>query len=150
MKIKEKKDRKKSEKEEIKLYTIFCEKATEEYIRRKEITIIYDEIIPDMFVKIPVKDNKYVEEIKYDIYADRIKRIRVKFPNGKRETFKISKIEEKIHKDGLYSVSWLEPYIVIKYCGMNIELSIIDLILDEGVKVYLLEYDLNKENNNGK
>lgn len=139
--FKERKDRKNEEKrmkEYIREYIKICDTIHYEDIYMKEIIIQYDELIPDMFISIPV-DNKEVNEVLYDIYNRRLHEVLLKFPNGLEEKCKINgKIEKRI-VDELNDVTWEEPLVKLKH--YKIDVSLFDLIA-QNVKVYILDYDL--------
>lgn len=139
--FKERKDRKNEEKrmkEYIREYVKVCDTICSEDIHMKEIIIQYDELIPDMFISIPV-DNKDVNEVLYDIYNRRLHEVLLKFPNGLEEKCKINgKIEKRI-VDELNDVTWEEPLVKLKH--YNIDVSLFDLIA-QNVKAYILDYDL--------
>ncbi len=139
--FKEKKDRKNEEKrmkEYIREYIKVCDTIHYEDIYMKEIIIQYDELIPDMFISIPV-DNKIVDKVLYDIYNRRLHEVLLKFPNGLEEKCKIDgKIEKRI-VDELNEITWEEPLVKLKH--YKIDISLFDLIAQD-VKVYILDYDL--------
>lgn len=139
--FKERKDKKNEEKrmkEYIREYIKVCDTICYEDIYMKEIIIQYDELIPDMFINIPV-DNKNVNEVLYDIYNRRLHEVLLKFPNGLEEKCKVNgKIEKRI-VDELNDVTWEEPLVKLKH--YKIDISLFDLIAQD-VKVYILDYDL--------
>lgn len=139
--FKERKDKKNEEKrmkEYIREYIKVCDTICYEDIYMKEIIIQYDELIPDMFINIPV-DNKNVNEVLYDIYNRRLHEVLLKFPNGLEEKCKVNgKIEKRI-VDELNEITWEEPLVKLKH--YNIDVSLFDLIA-QNVKVYILDYDL--------
>ena len=139
--FKEKKDRKNEEKrmkEYIREYIKVCDTIHYEDIYMKEIIIQYDELIPDMFISIPV-DNKIVDKVLYDIYNRRLHEILLKFPNGLEEKCKVDgKIEKRI-VDELNEITWEEPLVKLKH--YKIDISLFDLMAQD-VKVYILDYDL--------
>lgn len=139
--FKEKKDRKNEEKrmkEYIREYIKVCDTIHYEDIYMKEIIIQYDELIPDMFISIPV-DNKIVDKVLYDIYNRRLHEVLLKFPNGLEEKCKVDgKIEKRI-VDELNEITWEEPLVKLKH--YKIDISLFDLIAQD-VKVYILDYDL--------
>lgn len=136
MKIREEKIKK----EYMKEYLRVCDNTKIDMIKNKPIRIIYDEVLPDLFVEVEV-ENKYIDSINYDIYADRIKSLMVKFPNGKEEIFNDIIIKDEYLDNELYSCSWQVPCVNIKYNSYNIELSVISLI-ENNVDVYIIDYDL--------
>ena len=139
--FKERKDRKNEEKrmkEYIREYIKVCDTICYEDIYMKEIIIQYDELIPDMFISIPV-DNKIVDKVLYDIYNRRLHEVLLKFPNELEEKCKVSgKIEKRI-VDELNEITWEEPLVKLKH--YKIDISLFDLIAQD-VKVYILDYDL--------
>lgn len=139
--FKEKKDRKNEEKrmkEYIREYIKVCDTIHYEDIYMKEIIIQYDELIPDMFISIPV-DNKIVDKVLYDIYNRRLHEVLLKFPNGLEEKCKVDgKIEKRI-VDELNEITWEEPLVKLKH--YKIDISLFDLMAQD-VKVYILDYDL--------
>lgn len=139
--FKERKDRKNEEKrmkEYIREYIKVCDTICYKDIYMKEIIIQYDELIPDMFINIPI-DNKEVNEVLYDIYNRRLHEVLLKFPNGLEEKCKVNgKIEKRI-VDELNEITWEEPLIKLKH--YKIDVSLFDLIA-QNVKVYILDYDL--------
>ena len=139
--FKEKKDRKNEEKrmkEYIREYIKVCDTIHYEDIYMKEIIIQYDELIPDMFISIPV-DNKIVDKVLYDIYNRRLHEVLLKFPNGLEEKCKVDgKIEKRI-VDELNEITWEEPLVKLKH--YKIDISLFDLMAQD-IKVYILDYDL--------
>lgn len=139
--FKEKKDRKNEEKrmkEYIREYIKVCDTIRYEDIYMKEIIIQYDELIPDMFISIPV-DSKTVDKVLYDIYNRRLHEVLLKFPNGLEEKCKVDgKIEKRI-VDELNEITWEEPLVKLKH--YKIDISLFDLMAQD-VKVYILDYDL--------
>nr|DAL24115.1 MAG TPA_asm: hypothetical protein [Caudoviricetes sp.] len=139
--FKEKKDRKNEEKrmkEYIREYIKVCDTICYEDIYMKEIIIQYDELIPDMFISIPV-DSKTIDKVLYDIYNRRLHKVLLKFPNGLEEKCKVDgKIEKRI-VDELNEITWEEPLVKLKH--YKIDISLFDLIAQD-VKVYILDYDL--------
>ena len=139
--FKERKDRKNEEKrmkEYIREYIKVCDTIRYKDIYMKEIIIQYDELIPDMFISIPV-DNKEVNEVLYDIYNRRLHEVLLKFPNRLEEKCKVDgKIEKRI-VDELNEITWEEPLVKLKH--YKIDISLFDLMAQD-VKVYILDYDL--------
>lgn len=125
------------------LYVDFCERACLEDVKGREIFVIYDEILPDMYVNIGV-DGKYVNAIDYDIYANRLRSVSIGFPNDERFIYKITRVRVCERHDRLYDLKWEEPMIVLNLNGLEIEVSIIDLI-SQSIKVYLNDYSFEKE-----
>ena len=139
--FKEKKDRKNEEKrmkEYIREYIKVCDTIRYKDIYMKEIIIQYDELIPDMFISIPV-DSKTIDKVLYDIYNRRLHEVLLKFPNGLEEKCKVDgKIEKRI-VDELNEITWEEPLVKLKH--YKIDISLFDLMAQD-VKVYILDYDL--------
>ena len=139
--FKEKKDRKNEEKrmkEYIREYIKVCDTIRYEDIYMKEIIIQYDELIPDMFISIPV-DSKTIDKVLYDIYNRRLHEVLLKFPNGLEEKCKVDgKIEKRI-VDELNEITCEEPLVKLKH--YKIDISLFDLIAQD-VKVYIVDYDL--------
>ena len=125
------------------LYVDFCERACLEDVKGREIFVIYDEILPDMYVNISV-NGKYVNAIDYDIYANRLRSVSIGFPSGAKFIYEISRIKICERHDRLYDLKWEEPMIMLNLNGLEIEVSIIDLI-NQGIKVYLDDYSFEKE-----
>lgn len=121
----------------------FCERACIEEVKGREIFVIYDEVLPDMYVNISV-NGKYVNAIDYDIYANRLKSVSIGFPSGAKFIYEISRIKVCKRHDRLYDLEWEEPMIMLNLNGLEIEVSIIDLI-NQGIKVYLNDYSFEKE-----
>lgn len=119
-------------------YLDFCAKASMEHIYGKELLIIYDDILPDLYVNID-EYKKVNNGINYDIYADRLKKVTIMFPRM-GEVHSISRVVEKEYKDCFYDITWQEPMITVDYLGMEVELSLIDL-MERGIKVYIEDYD---------
>lgn len=131
-------DKEKRMKEYIREYIKVCDTIHYEDVYMKEIIIQYDELIPDMFINIPV-DNKTVDKVLYDIYNRRLHKVLLKFPNGLEEKCKVNgKIEKRI-VDELNEITWEEPLVKLKH--YKIDVSLFDLIAQD-VKVYILDYDL--------
>ena len=119
-------------------YLDFCAKASMEHIYGKELLVIYDDILPDLYVNID-EYKKVNNGINYDIYADRLKKVTFMFPRM-GEVHSISRFVEKERRDCFYDITWQEPMITVDYLGMEVELSLIDLI-ERGIKVYIEDYD---------
>lgn len=120
-------------------YVKFCAIADLEKIKGKELYIIYDDILPDMYVNIKT-DNKFADAIDYDIYADRLKRVRIVFPNGDIQYSYINKVDKESRNDELYTLTWEVPKVSILWHGLDIYISIIELI-ERDVKVYVEDYE---------
>ena len=127
-------------------------KYVKEDIIGKEVIVIYDDILPDLFVKIPLNDEvatrynikipkilwRDVKNIHYDVYAENIKKVRLEFPNGDIEYFN-TYWKKDSRDDEFYCCTWEIPMINMEYCGVQLELSLLDLI-NKGVKVYIEKY----------
>ena len=125
-----------------------------EDIEGKELIVIYDDILPDLFIWIPMNDDvkdKYdiyipkkvvndIPYIHYDVYAENIKKVRLEFPNGDIEYFDAYWKEDN-RDDEFYCCTWEVPMVNIEYNGVELELSLLDLI-DKGVKVYIEKYEI--------
>ena len=125
-----------------------------EDIEGKELIVIYDDILPDLFVWIPMSDDikdKYdihipkkvvndIPYIHYDVYAENIKKVRLEFPNGDIEYFDAYWKEDN-RDDEFYCCTWEVPMVNMEYNGVELELSLLDLI-DKGVKVYIEKYEI--------
>ncbi len=119
-----------------------------EEILNKEMTVIYDEILPDLYVNIELNDvvrNKYdiskkckINSVLYDVYADRIKRVKVVFVDGTIGIYDVNYIE-KSRDDELYCCTWQVPMIKIEFGGVSLDVSLLDL-MNKGVKVFIKEY----------
>lgn len=122
-------------------YLKICDSIKLEDIQSKELIVIYDDIIPDLFIKIDILDNKYVNEVYYDIYSSRINKIRVVYPNGVNETYSANEIilVAKEVNDELYTCSWEDMYILTKYNDYEIKINILDMI-NEGLSIYIEDY----------
>ena len=59
----------KRKKEYLKEYLNICKIITDDLLFNKEIVIEYDEDLPDMYALIPIENNEFVDEIKYDLYV---------------------------------------------------------------------------------
>ena len=128
------------------------EKYISKDIEGKELIVMYDDILPDLFIRIPmntdIKDRydihipKKVDipYIHYDVYAENIKKVRLEFPNGDIEYFNTYWKEDN-RDDEFYCCTWEIPMINIEYNGVELELSLLDLI-DKGVKVYIEKYEI--------
>ena len=125
------------------LYVQFCNSVDFDDVKGKELFVLYDEILPDLYVCIDV-NGRFVRSINYDIYAQRLKSVMIKYPNGVSEVYGIKKIVEKERYDELYSLSWEEPIIELEINGLGIEVSIVDL-LEQGIKIYINDYNFDKE-----
>ncbi len=133
----------------INIISLNIDRYIEKDIIGKEMIVVYDDIIPDLFIKIPIdKDviNRYdlsdkvkTDEVLFDVYADRIKSVNVHFPNGKVVNFDVSYIEE-MKDDMFYSCVWQVPLIQMDFNGIILDVSLLKLI-KEGAKVYIRKYE---------
>ena len=142
MKIFNKKNEEKNKREYIKEYLNICNTITNEMIYKKQITIEYDDGIPDMFIFFQIDNNEYVDKVLYDIYSKRLHQVLLHFPNGIEETFNIVGELDRYEHDEVFDIDleWQEPLVGIEYYG--IQVSLFDLI-HQGVKVYIVDYDLH-------
>lgn len=131
------------EKEYTSEYLKFCSIANVNLIKGKEIIIIYDDVLPDMYVNIIV-DNKFIKAINYDIYARRLKSVKLEFPNGDTEIFDITSVREEYEKDGVCTLTWEVPMVSFTFHDMNIEISMHEL-MEQGIKVYIEDYSFEFE-----
>lgn len=127
--------------EYIREYQRVCNTITESDVYNKQIILEYNDEVPDMFVKIPIEGNEFVDSIMYDIYSKRLYKVELHFPNGKEETFNIVGELDRCEHDEVFDIDleWQEPLVGIEYYG--IQVSLFDL-MHQGVKVYILDYDL--------
>ena len=119
-----------------------------EEILNKEILVIYDEILPDLYVNIELNDSikkKYgiskkckVNSVLYDVYVDRIKSVKVVFVDGTIGIYDVNYIEES-RDDELYCCTWQIPMIKIEFGGISLDVSLLEL-MNKGVKVFIKEY----------
>ena len=130
----------------------------EEYVSKdiegKELIVMYDDILPDLFIWIPMNTDvmdrydihipkKVVNNIPYvtyDVYAENIKRVRLEFPINRVEYYNVY-WEKDSRDDEFYCCTWEVPMIDIDYNGVKLELSLLDLI-NKGVKVYIEKYEI--------
>lgn len=121
-----------------------CESMTNERLVNKEIKIAFNEdMLPDLLVDFII-DNKEVPIISYDVYADKIKEVTILFPNKIAEVHSVSNVITQERDNGFYTSTWQEPFVKIKYNDLQLEVSLLDLI-DNGAKIYIKEYDLQKD-----
>ena len=134
-------DAKRRQREYIREYQRVCNTITESDIYYKQIILEYNDCVPDMFIKIPIEGNELVDNIMYDIYNKRLYKVELHFPNGKEETFNIVGELDRYEHDEVFDIDleWQEPLVGIEYYG--IQVSLFDL-MHQGVKVYILDYDL--------
>ena len=118
----------------------------------KKIILNYDESIVDLLVCLPfddgfierygidyIKDTPDEQGLFYDVYAERIKKVALVFPNGTTEYFSCH-WKEEFEMNEMYTSVWSNPMITIEYNEVELEVSLIDLIEKE-VNVYILEYE---------
>lgn len=134
----------KKEKKYLMAYNKICNEIENEDIIGRELYIIWDEILPDLYVNIPVKGNRYISNVDYDIYAFKIKRVKIKFPNGKSEVYNIDRVIEKEVDDGMYCCTWEEPMIKVNWNGLMMDVSLIDLLKMDNVKIFIDDYNLDR------
>ena len=84
-----KSDTERKKKEYIKEYQRVCDTITESDVYNKQIILEYNDGVPDMFIKISIEENKFVDSIMYDIYSKRLYKVELHFPNGIKETLNI-------------------------------------------------------------
>lgn len=138
----------------IRIINIISQKI-DKYVREdivgKEIIVVYDDILPDLFVDIPMDNdvkNRYgiekiengINSVLYDVYAESIKRVKVEFPNGDIEYFD-TYYKRDSRDDEFYCCVWEIPMITMEYNGVPLELSILDLI-DKGAKIFIEKYEI--------
>lgn len=128
--------------EYIREYQRVCNTITESDVYNKQIILEYNDEVPDMFVKIPIEGNKFVDSIMYDIYSKRLYKVELHFPNGIKETLNIVGELDRYEHDEVFDIDleWQEPLVGIEYYG--IQVSLFDLI-NQGVKAYIVDYDLH-------
>lgn len=127
--------------EYLKEYLNICETITDDLLFNKEIVIEYDEDLPDIYAIIPIENNEFVDEVKYDLYIKRLHKIMLKFPNGKVETCNINGGKEVEIDNCFYKSTYIEPLVELNHYGNIIPISLFDLIIN-GVKIYVVDYDL--------
>lgn len=129
-------------KEYIKEYQRVCNTINESDIYYKQIILEYNDEVPDMFVKIPIEGNEFVDSIMYDIYSKRLYKVELHFPNGIKETLNIVGELDRYEHDEVFDIDleWQEPLVGMEYYG--IQVSLFDLI-HQGVKAYIVDYDLH-------
>ena len=135
-------DAERRQREYIREYEKVCDTITESVIYYKQIILEYNDEVPDMFVKIPIEGNEFVDSIMYDIYSKRLYKVELHFPNGKEETLNIVGELDRYEHDEVFDIDleWQEPLVGIEYYG--IQVSLFDLI-HQGVKAYIVDYDLH-------
>lgn len=127
--------------EYIREYQRVCNTITESDIYYKQIILEYNDGVPDMFIKISIEGNEFVDNIMYDIYSKRLYKVELHFPNGIKETLNIVGELDRYEHDEVFDIDleWQEPLVGIEYYG--IQVSLFDL-MHQGVKVYIVDYDL--------
>ena len=141
-KLRKNEDKERKLKEYIKEYQRVCNTITESDVYNKEIILEYNDGIPDMFIEIPIEENKFVDSIMYDIYSKRLYKVELHFPNGIKETLNIVGELDRYEHDEVFDIDleWQEPLVGIEHYG--IQVSLFDLI-HQGVKAYIVDYDLH-------
>ena len=135
-------DAERRQREYIREYEKVCDTITEDDIYHKQIILEYNDGVPDMFIKISIEENKFVDSIMYDIYTKRLYKVELHFPNGIKETLNIVGELDRYEHDEVFDIDleWQEPLVGIEYYG--IQVSLFDLI-HQGVKAYIVDYDLH-------
>ena len=135
-------DAERRQREYIREYEKVCDTITEDDIYHKQIILEYNDGVPDMFIKISIEENKFVDSIMYDIYSKRLYKVELHFPNGIKETLNIVGELDRYEHDEVFDIDleWQEPLVGIEYYG--IQVSLFDLI-HQGVKAYIVDYDLH-------
>ena len=135
-------DAERRQREYIREYEKVCDTITEDDIYHKQIILEYNDGVPDMFIKISIEENKFVDSIMYDIYSKRLYKVELHFPNGKEETLNIVSELDRYEHDEVFDIDleWQEPLVGIEHYG--IQASLFDLI-HQGVKAYIVDYDLH-------
>ena len=141
-KLRKNEDKERKLKEYIKEYQRVCNTITESDVYNKQIILEYNDGVPDMFIKISIEENKFVDSIMYDIYSKRLYKVELHFPNGVKETLNIVGELDRYEHDEVFDIDleWQEPLVGIEYYG--IQVSLFDLI-HQGVKAYIVDYDLH-------
>lgn len=142
MKLFNKSDTERKKREYIKEYQRVCNTITESDIYYKQIILEYNDGVPDMFIKISIEENKFVDSIMYDIYSKRLYKVELHFPNGIKETLNIVGELDRYEHDEVFDIDleWQEPLVGIEHYG--IQVSLFNLI-HQGVKAYIVDYDLH-------
>ena len=137
-----KSDTERKKKEYIKEYQRVCDTITESDVYNKQIILEYNDGVPDMFVKIPIEGNEFVDSIMYDIYSKRLYKVELHFPNGIKETLNIVGELDRYEHDEVFDIDleWQEPLVGMEHYG--IQVSLFDLI-HQGGKAYIVDYDLH-------
>ena len=141
-KLRKNEDKERKLKEYIKEYQRVCSTITESDVCNKEIILEYNDDVPDMFIKIPIEGNEFVDSIMYDIYNKRLYKVELHFPNGIKETLNIVGELDRYEHDEVFDIDleWQEPLVGIEHYGIS--MSLFDLI-HQGVKAYIVDYDLH-------
>lgn len=141
MKLFNKSDTERKKREYIKEYQRVCNTITESDIYYKQIILEYNDGVPDMFIEISIEGNEFVDSVMYDIYNKRLYKVELHFPNGIKETLNIVGELDRYEHDEVFDIDleWQEPLVGIEYYG--IQVSLFDL-MHQGVKVYIVDYDL--------
>ena len=142
MKLFNKSDAERRQREYIREDEKVCDTITEDDIYHKQIILEYNDGVPDMFIEIAIEGNELVDSIMYDIYSKRLYKVELHFPNGKEETLNIVGELDRYEHDEVFDIDleWQEPLVGIEYYG--IQVSLFDLI-HQGVKAYIVDYDLH-------
>ena len=135
-------DAERRQREYIREYEKVCDTITEDDIYHKQIILEYNDGVPDMFIKISIEENKFVDSIMYDIYSKRLYKVELHFPNGIKETLNIVGELDRYEHDEVFDIDleWQEPLVGIEHYGIS--MSLFDLI-HQGVKAYIVDYDLH-------
>ena len=141
-KLRKNEDKERKLKEYIKEYQRVCNTITESDVCNKQIILEYNDGVPDMFIKISIEENKFVDSIMYDIYSKRLYKVELHFPNGIKETLNIVGELDRYEHDEVFDIDleWQEPLVGIEHYGIS--MSLFDLI-HQGVKAYIVDYDLH-------
>ena len=141
-KLRKNEDKERKLKEYIKEYQRVCSTMTVSDVCNKELILEYNDAVPDMFIKISIEENKFVDSIMYDIYSKRLYKVELHFPNGIKETLNIVGELDRYEHDEVFDIDleWQEPLVGMEYYG--IQVSLFDLI-HQGVKAYIVDYDLH-------
>ena len=142
MKLFNKSDTERKKREYIKEYQRVCNTITESDIYYKQIILEYNDGVPDMFIEIQIEGNEFVSSIMYDIYNKRLYKVELHFPNGIKETLNIVGELDRYEHDEIFDIDleWQEPLVGMEHYG--IQVSLFDLI-HQGVKAYIVDYDLH-------
>ena len=135
-------DAERRQREYIREYEKVCDTITESDIYYKQIILEYNDGVPDMFIKISIEENKFVDSIMYDIYSKRLYKVELHFPNGIKETLNIVGELDRYEHDEVFDIDleWQEPLVGMEHYG--IQVSLFNLI-HQGVKAYIVDYDLH-------